>query len=378
MKILSVFGTRPEAIKMCPLVKELRKRDGTQVLVCLSGQHRQMLDSVMERFGIKADFDLDVMIEGQTLFDLTESILSSVRSVLESAKPDVVLVHGDTATAHAAALAAFYMKIPVGHIEAGLRTYDASAPFPEEFYRRAISVMAKFHFAPTATAAENLIREGIDNKSVFVTGNTAIDALLANVTSDFSHPILSWAHGSRLVILTAHRRESVGIPLGNMLLAVRRVLDENSGVKVVYPVHLNPEIRRTADLVLGGCDNIMLTEPLDVFDFHNILARSFAVLTDSGGIQEEASFLGKPTLVMRSATERPEGVSGGVLKLVGTREDDIYRCFQQLIADAQFYKKMSVPSETFGDGGASAKIADILLGKQYAPFCADKNEDIKC
>ena len=362
-KILAVFGTRPEAIKMCPVVRELRKRAGVQVLVCLSGQHRQMLDSVMERFGIKADFDLGVMREGQTLFDLTQSILSNVRSVLESAKPDVVLVHGDTATAHAAALAAFYMKIPVGHIEAGLRTYDASAPYPEEFFRRAISVMAKFHFAPTAAAAENLIREGIDNESVFVTGNTIIDALLSNVNEDFRHGILDWAQDSRLVILTAHRRESVGEPLGNMLRAVRRVLDENSGVKVVYPVHLNPEIRRIATQLLSDCEQALLTEPLDVFDFHNILSRSFAVLTDSGGIQEEASFLGKPTLVMRAATERPEGVSGGVLKLVGTREDDIYRCFRQLIADAQFYKKMSVPSEAFGNGGASVKIADILLKK---------------
>ena len=362
-KIVAVFGTRPEAIKMCPLVKELRQRNGEDTIVCVSGQHRQMLDSVMDSFGVRADYNLRAMKKGQTLFGLTERILSGARAVLAESKPDIVLVHGDTATAFASALAAFYMKIPVGHIEAGLRTYNTASPYPEEFFRRAISVIAKYHFAPTKEAQQNLIREGIDEGSVFLTGNTVIDALVLNVKDDYSHSLITWAADSRLVVLTAHRRESLGKPLGNMLRAVRRAVEKVPDLKVVYPVHMNPEVRAVAEVELCGCERIRITEPLGVYDFHNILAKSYIVLTDSGGLQEEAGFLGKPTLVMRSATERPEGIASGALRLVGTDEEGVYSSFIQLLENPHLYRKMASPTLAFGDGSASRRIADILLNK---------------
>ena len=358
--VLLVFGTRPEAIKMCPLVKELRSRPGFRTVVCVTGQHRQMLHRVLDTFGVMPDFDLDLMQEGQSLFDITGGVLAEMSRVLETAQPDLVLVQGDTTSAFAAALAAFYRQIPVGHVEAGLRTYNLYAPYPEEFNRRSISLLAKYNFAPTQTAADNLLREGTDPKTVFVTGNTVIDALHTTVREDYRHELLDWAADSRLVLLTAHRRESWGEPLRGMLRAIRRVTEECGNVKLLYPVHKNPQILQVAEEELGGCERIRLTEPLDIPDFHNIMARAHLILTDSGGIQEEAPALGKPVLVMRDTTERPEGVAAGTLRLVGTREEDIYREFTRLLDDETAYETMSRAVNPYGDGRASIRIADIL------------------
>ena len=355
-----VFGTRPEAIKMCPLIKELKSRPSFQTVVCVTGQHRQMLHQVMDAFDIEPDYDLALMKEGQTLFDVTGGVLTGVREVLQKERPNVVLVHGDTTTAVGAALACFYSHIPVGHVEAGLRTYHIDSPYPEEFNRQAVSLIARYHFAPTQSAAENLLREGKRADSVIVTGNTAIDALKTTVRNDYSHPILDWAADSRLVLLTAHRRENLGQPMTQMFRAIRRVVDEYPDVKLIYPVHMNPAVRRTAETELGGCERIRLTEPLDVTDFHNFMARSYLILTDSGGIQEEATSLGKPVLVMRDTTERPEGIAAGTLKLVGTDEDRIYREFSKLLVDADAYSAMSCASNPYGDGQACKRIADCL------------------
>ena len=362
-KIMLVFGTRPEAIKMCPLVNELRSRKGVNTLVCVTGQHRQMLDSVLGVFGVTPDFDLCIMKENQTLFDITASILLGIRSVLEKAHPDVVLVHGDTSTTFATALACFYLKIPVGHIEAGLRTYDIYSPYPEEFNRCATSIVTKYHFAPTELARENLIKEGKEKNSIFVTGNTAIDALATTVRPDYTHPELEWANGSKLVLLTAHRRENQGTPMRGMFRAIRRVLDEHPEVKVIYPIHLNPAVRQAASEELASSSRLHIIEPLEVLDFHNFLSRSFMVLTDSGGIQEEAPALGKPVLVMRDTTERPEGVKAGTLKLVGTGEEAIYGNFKRLLEDEHSYNLMAKAANPYGDGKASKRIADILTGE---------------
>ncbi|MBO5415112.1 MAG: UDP-N-acetylglucosamine 2-epimerase (non-hydrolyzing) [Clostridia bacterium] len=362
-KIMLIFGTRPEAIKMCPLVRELRCREGTEVSVCVTGQHRDMLKRVLEAFGVIPDYDLSIMREGQDLFDITVNILSRIKTVLSEAAPDIVLVHGDTSTAFAAALDCFYARIDVGHIEAGLRTYDLASPYPEEFNRQAISVISKYNFAPTEAARNNLLREGRESESVFVTGNTAIDALSTTVRADFRHPLLEWAGGSRVVLLTAHRRENLGEPMRNIFHAIRRVVEQRSDVRVIYPVHPNPEIRAMARQILGGCDRIRLSEPLDVIDFHNFLSRSFMVLTDSGGIQEEAPALGKPVLVMRDTTERGEGVSSGTLKLVGTAEESVYRHFCRLLDNAEEYDAMARASNPYGDGHAAERIADILCDK---------------
>ncbi len=360
-KIMLIFGTRPEAIKMCPLVKELKSRKGVDTRVCVTGQHREMLKQVLDAFSVVPDYNLDVMHEQQTLFDVTERVLEGMQSVLESVKPDVALVHGDTTTTFASALACFYMGIPVGHVEAGLRTYNVHSPYPEEFNRQAVSSIADYNFAPTALARENLIREGKRPDSIFVTGNTAIDALGTTVVQDFQHPDLTWAQGSRLIILTAHRRESWGEPLRNIFKAIRRVVDEFPDVKVLYPIHLNPLIRQAADEVLVGCDRIRLTEPMDVITFHNFLARSYLILTDSGGIQEEAPSLGKPVLVLRDVTERPEGVEAGTLKVIGTQENVIYSEFKKLLTDEKLYDSMSRAQNPYGDGLASKRIADILI-----------------
>ncbi len=359
-KILLVFGTRPEAIKMCPLVKELKQRGTTDVRVCVTGQHREMLDAVLEAFQVVPDHDLSIMKQGQTLFDITNSILSGMKTVLEAEHPELVLVHGDTTTAFVTALSCFYLQIPVGHVEAGLRTYDLTAPYPEEFNRQAVGLVSRYHFAPTERARQNLLNEGKDPSTIYVTGNTVIDALKTTVRKDYAHPELEWAKGSRLILITAHRRENLGEPLRHMFRAIRRVLDEHPDVKAIYPIHLNPAVRRTAYEILGGEDRLHIIEPLDVLDFHNFMARSYLVLTDSGGIQEEAPSLGVPVLVMRNTTERPEGVAAGTLKLAGTEEGSIYLNFRQLLEDETEYLKMKHTANPYGDGTACRQIADIL------------------
>lgn len=360
-KAMLVFGTRPEAIKMCPLVKELKTRDGVDTVVCVTGQHRQMLDSVLNTFDVVPDYDLAIMKEKQSLFDVTCGILSNLGEILENEKPDVVLVHGDTTTTFASALACFYKQIPVGHVEAGLRTYDIYSPYPEEFNRQVVGIVSKFNFAPTEKARENLIKEGKSAESIFVTGNTAIDALKTTVKAEYSHPVLEWAKNSRLILLTAHRRENLGKPMENMFRAIKRIVEENSDVKVVYPIHMNPIVRKTANDIFGKTDRVRIIEPLDVLDFHNFLSRSYLILTDSGGIQEEAPSLGVPVLVMRDTTERPEGIEAGTLKLVGTDESVIYENFRILLNDRCEYEKMSKASNPYGDGTACKKIADIIL-----------------
>lgn len=359
-KVMLVFGTRPEAIKMCPLVNELKSRKNIVTKVCVTGQHRQMLDQVLEIFNVVPNYDLSIMKDKQTLFDITTNILNKFKEVLEIEKPDVVLVHGDTSTTFVTALACFYMQIPVGHVEAGLRTYNIYSPYPEEFNRQAVGIVASYNFAPTEMSKNNLINEGKSPNNIFVTGNTAIDALKTTVRSDYTHPELEWASDSRLIMLTAHRRENLGVPMHNMFRAIRRIVDETSDVKVIYPIHMNPVVRKAADEELGNDDRIHIIEPLDVLDFHNFLSRSYLILTDSGGIQEEAPFLGKPVLVMRDTTERPEGIKAGTLKLVGTDETIIYNEFKKLLTDSEEYEKMSKASNPYGDGFACKRIADIL------------------
>ncbi len=359
-KVMLVFGTRPEAIKMCPLVLELKRRAGIQTVVCVTGQHRQMLDTVLEAFQVEPDYDLSIMKDKQTLFDVTTTILERIRSVLETEKPDVVLVHGDTSTTFVTALACFYLHIPVGHVEAGLRTYNLESPYPEEFNRQAVSIISRLNFAPTERSRQNLLNEGKRPETIFVTGNTAIDALKTTVRESYTHPELTWAAGSRLIMITAHRRENLGEPLKHMLRAIRRVVDEHPDVKAIYPIHMNPAIREVAREILNGDDRIHIIEPLDVLDFHNFLARCNLILTDSGGIQEEAPSLGKPVLVMRGTTERPEGIAAGTLKLVGTQEETIYREFTRLLTDPEEYAAMAHASNPYGDGQACRRIADIL------------------
>ena len=358
-KVMLVFGTRPEAIKMCPLVKELESRPDIRVIVAVTGQHRQMLDQVLKIFNVKPDYDLAIMKQGQTLFDITTSVLNGIRGVIEECKPDIVLVHGDTSTSFAAALAAFYLNVPVGHVEAGLRTYNIKSPYPEEFNREAIGIVSEYNFAPTATAKENLIREGKKPESIMITGNTVIDALKYTYTEDYSHPELTWAADSKIILITAHRRENLD-HLRDMFRAIKRVLDEHDDIKAIYPIHLNPIVRDAASDVFTGDDRIHLIEPLDVFDFHNFIGRSHLILTDSGGIQEEAPGFGIPVLVMRDTTERPEGIKAGTLKLVGTNEENIYRSFTELITDPDEYNRMSNAVNPYGDGHACERIADIL------------------
>ena len=356
-----VFGTRPEAIKMCPLVNELKSRKEVETVVCVTGQHRQMLDAVLGAFNVEPDYDLSIMKEKQTLFDITINILDRIREVLEKENPDVVLVHGDTSTTFVTALACFYMQIPVGHVEAGLRTYNIYSPYPEEFNRQAVGIVAKYNFSPTELSKENLLREGKNPESIYVTGNTAIDALKTTVRDEYTHPELEWAKDSRLIMITAHRRENLGEPMHNMFRAIRRIIEEHPDVKAIYPIHMNPVVRAAANEELGDCDRIRIIEPLDVLDFHNFLSRSYLILTDSGGIQEEAPSLGKPVLVMRDTTERPEGIAAGTLKLVGTSEEVIYDNFKLLLEDKNEYDKMAKASNPYGDGFACKRIADILV-----------------
>lgn len=359
-KIMLVFGTRPEAIKMCPLVKELKTRKHIETIVCVTGQHREMLKQVLECFNVIPDYNLDIMKDKQTLFDITTNIISKIKPVLEEVKPDIVLVHGDTTTTFVTALCAFYMQIPVGHVEAGLRTYNIYSPYPEEFNRQATSIIAKYNFAPTEMSKHNLVDEGKKIETIYVTGNTAIDALKTTVRSDYTHPILEWVGNDRLIVLTAHRRENLGEPLENMFKAIKRVVEEEKDIKVVYPVHKNPLVQEIAKKILGDNERIKLIEPLEVLDFHNLLAKSYLILTDSGGIQEEAPSLGKPVLVMRDTTERPEGIKAGTLKLVGTETEKIYTEMRMLLDDKEEYERMSKAQNPYGDGFASKKIADIL------------------
>ena len=359
-KVMLVFGTRPEAIKMCPLVNELKTRKNIETIVCVSGQHRQMLDQVLDAFHVVPDYDLSIMKDKQTLFDITTNILNRIKEVLEEVRPHVVLVHGDTSTTFVTALACFYLQIPVGHVEAGLRTYNIYSPYPEEFNRQAVGIISAFNFAPTELSRQNLLNEGKKPETIYVTGNTAIDALKTTVQNDYTHPELEWAKDSRLIMITAHRRENLGEPMRNMFRAIRRVMDEHPDVKAIYPIHMNPVVRQTANEILGGDDRIRIIEPLDVLDFHNFLAHSFMILTDSGGIQEEAPSLGKPVLVMRDTTERPEGIAAGTLKLVGTDEEVIYKNFKLLLASKEEYAKMSNASNPYGDGFACKRISDIL------------------
>lgn len=361
MKVMVVFGTRPEAIKMCPLVKELRKHKNIQTVVCVSGQHKEMLQQVLNVFGVIPNYNLDVMIPQQTLFDITILVLSKMKEILELENPDLVLVHGDTTTAYATALASFYLQIPVGHVEAGLRTYDVTSPFPEEYNRQSIDSVSQVLFAPTEETKQNLIRENKNANRIFVTGNTVIDALRTTVNSNYQHDHLKWAEGDRLVLVTAHRRENLGKPMMNMFRAIRRMVEQVRDIKVIYPVHLNPAVREMADKYLDGCDRIRLIEPLDVIDFHNFMAHSYLILTDSGGVQEEAPSLGKPVLVMRDTTERPEGVKAGTLRLVGTREENIYNTCIELLNDRKQYLTMSHAVNPYGDGHASEKIVRVIL-----------------
>lgn len=363
IKVMSVFGTRPEAIKMAPLVKELEKRPEIESIVCVTAQHREMLDQVLATFEIKPDYDLNMMKQGQTLMDITVRALSGVDGVIKEAKPDIVLVHGDTSTTFAAGLAAFYNQTAIGHVEAGLRTYNKYSPYPEEMNRQMVDCMTDMFFAPTALSRQNLLNENIDDNKIYVTGNTAIDAMSTTVDKNYTHPELQWLQGDKMILLTAHRRENLGEPMRNIFRGIRRVLDEVPGIKVIYPIHKNPVVRAAADEIFGDCDRVKLIEPLEVFDFHNFQNLAHIILTDSGGIQEEAPSLGKPVLVLRDTTERPEGIEAGTLKLVGTDSDVIYRETIRLLTDKAEYERMSRSSNPYGDGHASERIVDAIIEK---------------
>ena len=369
-KVMLVFGTRPEAIKMCPLILELKKRPSIETIVCVTAQHRQMLDQVLETFGVVPDYDLNIMKAKQSLFDITTNVLNGIRGVLEEVKPDVVLVHGDTSTTFVTALACYYLQIPVGHVEAGLRTYNIYSPYPEEFNREGVGIISRYNFAPTPLAASNLIREGKKEEFIYITGNTVIDAMQHTVREDYTHPELDWVGDGKLIFITAHRRENLGEPMRRMFRAIRRVLNEHPDCKAVYPIHMNPAVREVAAAELGDCDRIHIIEPIEVFDCHNFEARSYLCLTDSGGIQEECPSYGVPVLVMRDTTERPEGVDAGTLKLVGTDEETIYNAFKLLLEDKSAYEKMSRACNPYGDGHACERIANILEGKPYEPWTA--------
>lgn len=363
IKVMSIFGTRPEAIKMAPLVKELEKRAEIESIVCVTAQHREMLDQVLETFKIKPDYDLNMMKQGQTLMDITIGALSGVDAVIKKAKPDIVLVHGDTSTTFAGGLAAFYNQVAIGHVEAGLRTYNKYSPYPEEMNRQMVDCMTDMYFAPTDLSRDNLIKEHVDPSKIYVTGNTAIDAMDTTVDEGYTHPELEWLGDDKMILLTAHRRENLGEPMKNIFRGIRRVLDELPGYKVIYPIHKNPLVRAAADEIFGDCDRVKLIEPLEVFDFHNFQNRAHIILTDSGGIQEEAPSLGKPVLVLRDTTERPEGIKAGTLKLVGTNSENVYKETMRLLTDHDEYERMSKASNPYGDGHASERIADAIINK---------------
>ena len=360
-KIMLVFGTRPEAIKMCPLVNELKKRDAIETIVCVTGQHRQMLDQVLKTFNVVPDYDLSIMKQGQTLFDITIGILEKIKEVLEKVRPDIVLVHGDTSTTFVTALACFYLQVPVGHVEAGLRTYDIYSPYPEEFNRQAVGIVSQYNFAPTRMAADNLVKEGKDTEKIYITGNTVIDAMQHTVRANYNHPELEWVGDDKLIFITAHRRENLGQPMHNMFRAIRRVLDEHQDCKAVYPIHMNPIVRKAAEEELSGCDRIHIIEPIEVVDCHNFEARCHLCLTDSGGIQEEAPALGKPVMVLRTETERPEAIEAGTVKLAGINKDDIFNIANELINDKEAYEKMAHAANPYGDGKACERIVNNII-----------------
>lgn len=359
---MTIFGTRPEAIKMAPLVKELKNRKEIECIVCVTAQHREMLDQVLTTFDIVPDYDLNIMKQGQTLTDITTRAMQGLEEVIKEVQPNIVLVHGDTTTTFAGALAAFYNQTDIGHVEAGLRTYDKYSPYPEEMNRQMVSRLADMHFAPTKLSADNLIKEGTEERNIYITGNTAIDAMATTINSDYNHEELNWINeNERLILLTAHRRENLGDPMRNIFKAIKKIVDEFENVKVLYPIHKNPKVREIANEIFAGCDKVKLIEPLEVFDFHNFQNKSYIILTDSGGIQEEAPSLGKPVLVLRDTTERPEGIAAGTLKLVGTDEKTIYEETKKLLMDPEAYEKMSKASNPYGDGHASVRIVDAII-----------------
>lgn len=363
IKVMTVFGTRPETIKMAPLVKELKSREEIETIVCVTAQHRQMLDQVLNAFQITPDYDLDIMKQGQTLSDITTRVLQGLQDVIKEVQPDIVLVHGDTTTTFAGALAAFYNQVAIGHVEAGLRTYNKYSPFPEEANRQFVGVISDMNFAPTEQSKDNLLKEGKNPETIIVTGNTAIDALQTTVREDYEHEIIDWVGDSRMIMLTAHRRENLGEPMRNMFRAIKRIIEKYEDIKVVYPVHLNPIVVQTAEEIFGDCDRVKLIKPLEVLDFHNLLNKSYLILTDSGGIQEEAPSLGKPVIVLRDTTERPEGIAAGTLKLAGTNEAVIYELIDELLSDDVEYARMSQASNPYGDGFASKRIVDAIIEK---------------
>ena len=361
IKVMTIFGTRPEAIKMAPLVKELQKRNEIECIVCVTTQHRQMLDQVLDTFEITPDYDLDIMKQGQTLGEVTTRALNGLEEVIKNVKPDIVLVHGDTTTTFAGALAAFYNMTSIGHVEAGLRTYDKYSPYPEEMNRQMVSCLADMNFAPTNLSRDNLLKEGRKPENIYVTGNTVIDAMKTTIRDSYTHEVFDWIGDSRMILLTAHRRENLGEPMRHFFKAIKRIVDEFPDVKVVYPIHMNPKVREVANEILATSDRIRLIEPLEVFDFHNFQNKAYIILTDSGGIQEEAPSLGKPVLVLRDTTERPEGIEAGTLKLVGTSEEKVYEETKKLLEDKKEYEKMSKASNPYGDGHASVKIVDAII-----------------
>lgn len=363
IKVMSIFGTRPEAIKMAPLVKELESREEIESIVCVTAQHRQMLDQVLETFEIKPDYDMNIMKQGQTLSSITTDVVNGLEDIIKEVEPDIVLVHGDTTTSFAGALAAFYNQVAIGHVEAGLRTWDKYSPFPEEMNRQMVDCMTDMYFAPTNLSKENLLKEGKDESKIYVTGNTAIDAMKTTVNKEYTNEVIDWVGDSRMILLTAHRRENLGEPMKNIFKAIKRLVDEFEDVKVVYPIHLNPKVRDIANEIFVDCDRVRLIEPLEVFDFHNFQNKSYMIMSDSGGIQEEAPSLGKPVLVLRDTTERPEGIAAGTLKLAGTDEETIYKLAKELLTDKNEYEKMSKASNPYGDGHTSERIADAIIEK---------------
>ena len=363
IKVMVIFGTRPEAIKMIPVVKELQARKKIECIVCVTGQHREMLDQVLHIFNVTTDYDLNIMKSGQTLSYITNEIITQMDAVLQKENPNIVLVHGDTTTAFAGALSAFYNQISIGHVEAGLRTYDKYSPYPEEMNRQMIDCMCDMYFAPTDLSKTNLLQEHIKENKIYVTGNTAIDAMKYTVNKDYRNDVFNWVGDNKMILLTAHRRENIGEPMKNIFKAIRRIVDEFEDIKVVYPIHLNPKVREIANEVFTNCNRVKLIEPLEVVDFHNFINKSYIILTDSGGIQEEAPSLGKPVLVLRDTTERPEGIEAGTLKLVGTDENIVYEETKKLLTDKYEYEKMSKASNPYGDGFASKRIVDAIIEK---------------
>ena len=360
IKVMTIFGTRPEAIKMAPLVKELEKRKEIECIVCVTAQHREMLDQVLNIFNIKPKYDLNIMKSGQTLTEITAKVLTNLDEIIKNEKPNIILVHGDTTTTFAGALAAFYNQVDIGHVEAGLRTYNKYSPFPEEMNRQMVDRMSDMFFAPTEISKNNLLKEDIPKEKIYITGNTAIDAMKYTVNKDYSNELFDWIGEDKFILLTAHRRENLGEPMYNIFRAIKRIVDENKDVKVIYPIHMNPKIREIANEIIGHEERIKIIEPLEVIDFHNFINRSYLILTDSGGIQEEAPSLGKPVLVLRDTTERPEGIDAGTLKLVGTNEDTIYNEAKELLENKASYDKMSGACNPYGDGSASLRIIEAI------------------